>query len=227
MLDKVNRERAGHRHHRGPGRVPAQPKKCIVNQRELHADTTASPTPALRPAPDPDVVLIGEGARLRRNRVGAAHRRDRPPHLRHPAHQLRRADDQPHRRHLPAHQQGQIRCSCRSCSRGSSQSLLPRRPPEGPGAGDGDPGAQRRDPQPHPRDKVHQIYGMMQTGQAKYGMQTFNQASPRSLQAHDHACRPRSTDRPDPEELQEIISRGGPQPQHDRAGPGAPVARES
>ena len=25
-------------------------------------------------------------------------------------------------------------------------------------------------------DKVHQIYGMMQTGQAKYGMQTFNQS---------------------------------------------------
>jgi twitching motility protein PilT len=25
-------------------------------------------------------------------------------------------------------------------------------------------------------DKVHQIYSMMQTGQAKYGMQTFNQS---------------------------------------------------
>ena len=25
-------------------------------------------------------------------------------------------------------------------------------------------------------DKVHQIYGMMQAGQAKYGMQTFNQS---------------------------------------------------
>ena len=25
-------------------------------------------------------------------------------------------------------------------------------------------------------DKVHQIYSMMQTGQDKYGMQTFNQA---------------------------------------------------
>ena len=25
-------------------------------------------------------------------------------------------------------------------------------------------------------DKVHQIYGMMQAGQAKHGMQTFNQA---------------------------------------------------
>ena len=36
-------------------------------------------------------------------------------------------------------------------------------------------------------DKVHQIYGMMQTGQAKYGMQTFNQSlAVALLQAHDH-----------------------------------------
>ena len=48
-------------------------------------------------------------------------------------------------------------------------------------------------------DKVHQIYGMMQTGQAKHGMQTFNQSlAVAVLQAHDHPARWRSPARPTP-----------------------------
>ena len=36
-------------------------------------------------------------------------------------------------------------------------------------------------------DKVHQIYGMMQAGQAKYGMQTFNQSlAALYFKRHDH-----------------------------------------
>ncbi len=56
------RARRAHRHDRGPGRVPAQrTRSCIVNQRELHADTHSFAN-ALRSAlrQDPDVVLIGE-----------------------------------------------------------------------------------------------------------------------------------------------------------------------
>jgi twitching motility protein PilT len=57
-------------------------------------------------------------------------------------------------------------------------------------------------------DKVHQIYGMMQAGQAKYGMQTFNQ-SLASLYFKRMITLQTALGRTSyPEELQEIISRG-------------------
>ncbi len=40
-------------------------------------------------------------------------------------------------------------------------------------------------------DKVHQIYSMMQTGQDKYGMQTFNQALATPLSQKTNHCRNR------------------------------------
>src|ERR687892_546558 len=62
MLDKINRER--HEHIvtiEDPVEYLHSHKKCIVNQRELHADTHSFSN-ALRSAlrQDPDVVLIGE-----------------------------------------------------------------------------------------------------------------------------------------------------------------------
>jgi twitching motility protein PilT len=57
-------------------------------------------------------------------------------------------------------------------------------------------------------DKIHQIYGVMQTGQAKFGMQTMNQSLfnlyQRRLITRDE-CVGRS---PDLDELQQMISRG-------------------
>ncbi|MCV4566435.1 hypothetical protein OFB72_28160, partial [Escherichia coli] len=57
-------------------------------------------------------------------------------------------------------------------------------------------------------DKIHQIYSMMQTGQDKFGMQTFNQ----SLATLYHkkiitldAAMQRSSN---PDELRELIERG-------------------
>ena len=57
-------------------------------------------------------------------------------------------------------------------------------------------------------DKIHQIYGMMQTGQTKHGMQTFNQSLAalyfkRLISLQTAMARSSYTD-----ELQEIISRG-------------------
>jgi twitching motility protein PilT len=57
-------------------------------------------------------------------------------------------------------------------------------------------------------DKIHQIYGVMQAGQAKYGMQTFNQSLSELVlkgeitqeQAFDYSS---NTD-----ELRELINRG-------------------
>jgi twitching motility protein PilT len=57
-------------------------------------------------------------------------------------------------------------------------------------------------------DKIHQVYSMMQTGQAKYGMQTFNQALAtlyhRKLITLEMALSRSSN----PDELQELINRG-------------------
>src|SRR4029450_8559400 len=57
-------------------------------------------------------------------------------------------------------------------------------------------------------DKVHQIYSMMQTGQDKYGMQTFNQAlatlyHKRQITLDTAMQRSSNTD-----ELRELIDRG-------------------
>ncbi|MDQ2854888.1 MAG: type IV pili twitching motility protein PilT, partial [Acidobacteriota bacterium] len=72
-------------------------------------------------------------------------------------------------------------------------------------------------------DKVHQIYSMMQTGQDKYGMQTFNQTlatlyHKRQISLDTALQRSSNTD-----ELKELIERGsglntghnaGPKPAH-------------
>ena len=57
-------------------------------------------------------------------------------------------------------------------------------------------------------DKVHQIYGMMQAGQAKHGMQTFNQ-SLATLYFQKQITLETAIQRSSmPDELQEMISRG-------------------
>jgi twitching motility protein PilT len=57
-------------------------------------------------------------------------------------------------------------------------------------------------------DKLHQIYSMMQTGQNKYGMQTFNQALAtlvhRRVITQELAMSTSSL----PDELSEMIARG-------------------
>ena len=103
MLDKINSERHDHiLTIEDPIEYIHQHKNCLVNQREVHSDTNSF-TNALRAAlrEDPDIVLIGEMRDLETVEVGAEDRRDRAPDVRHAAHQLGGADDQPHHRHLP------------------------------------------------------------------------------------------------------------------------------
>ena len=57
-------------------------------------------------------------------------------------------------------------------------------------------------------DKVHQIYGMMQAGQAKYGMQTFNQALASLYFKRMITLQTALTRSSYPDELQELIARG-------------------
>jgi twitching motility protein PilT len=57
-------------------------------------------------------------------------------------------------------------------------------------------------------DKVHQIYSMMQTGQAKYGMQTFNQSLATLYFKKQITLQTALARSSNPDELQEMISRG-------------------
>src|SRR6188508_2118749 len=175
MLDKINAERHDHiLTIEDPIEYIHPHKNCLVNQREVHADTNSFGN-ALRAAlrEDPDIVLIGEMRDL--ETVEAALKIAETGHLtfgtlhtNSAAQTINRIIDI-----FPANQQAQIRTQLSLVLEGIvCQALLPKADGKGrvcsleilvPTA------AIRnliRD------DKVHQIYGAMQTGQEKMGMQT-------------------------------------------------------
>jgi twitching motility protein PilT len=179
MLDKINRERHDHIVTiEDPIEFLHSHKSCIINQREVGADTKGF-AEALRTAlrQDPDVVLVGEmrdletiESALRIAETG--HLTFATLHTNSAASTINRIIDV-----FPSAQQAQIRAQLSLVLEGiMCQALLPR--------ADGRGRAMALEilvPNAAIRnlireDKVHQIYSMMQTGQAKYGMQTFNQA---------------------------------------------------
>jgi twitching motility protein PilT len=178
MLDKINSER--HEHMltvEDPIEYLHQHKKCVVNQREVHADTHSFSN-ALRAAlrEDPDIVLIGEmrdletiESALRIAETG--HLTFATLHTNSAAQTINRIIDV-----FPAHQQGQIRTQLSLVLEGIvCQALLPRADGKGRVVS-----LEIMVPTPAIRnlirdDKVHQIYSTMQTGQEKLGMQTMNQ----------------------------------------------------
>jgi len=178
MLDKINSER--HEHMitiEDPIEYLHAHKKCVVNQREVHADTHSFSN-ALRAAlrEDPDVVLIGElrdletiESALRIAETG--HLTFATLHTNSAAQTINRIIDV-----FPAHQQGQIRTQLSLVLEGIvCQALIPRADGKGRVVA-----LEIMVPNPAIRnlirdDKVHQIYSTMQTGQEKMGMQTMNQ----------------------------------------------------
>jgi twitching motility protein PilT len=211
MLDKVNRERAEHIVTiEDPVEYLHSHKKCIVNQRELHADTHSFSN-ALRSVlrQDPDVVLIGEmrdfetvEAALRIAETG--HLTFATLHTNSAAQTINRIIDI-----FPAHQQGQIRVQLSFVLEGiMCQSLLPRAGGKGRALA-----VEILVPNPAIRnlireDKVHQIYGMMQAGQARHGMQTFNQSLASLYFRRMITLQTAMARSSFPDELQEIIARG-------------------
>jgi twitching motility protein PilT len=211
MIDKVNRERNEHIITiEDPIEYLHSHKSCLVNQRELDADTLSFHN-ALKSVlrQDPDVVLVGEmrdyetvEAALRVAETG--HLTFATLHTNSAAQTINRIIDV-----FPPHAQGQIRVQLSFVLEGIlCQSLLPR------ASGKGRTLAMEiLVPNTAIRnlireDKVHQIYGMMQAGQTKYGMQTFNQALAALYfrrQINLQTALARSSR---PEELQEMISRG-------------------
>jgi twitching motility protein PilT len=179
MIDKINQDR--HEHIitiEDPIEFLHPHKNCLVNQREVHADTHSfsnSLRAALRQ--DPDVVLIGEMRDL--ETVETALRIAETGHLTFGTLHTNSAYSTINRiiDIFPAHQQSQVRTQLSLVLEGVlCQSLLPK------ASGQGRcmaleilvPNSAIRNL--IREDKIHQIYGMMQTGQDKYGMQTFNQA---------------------------------------------------
>lgn len=153
-------------------------KKSLVNQREVNADTIsfgAALKYILRQ--DPDVVLIGEmrdletiEAALRVSETG--HLTFATLHTNSAVQTINRIIDV-----FPPHQQEQVRTQLSFVLEGiMAQQLIPKKNGQGRVLA-----IEVLIPNPAIRnlireDKIHQIYSMMQTGQAKFGMQTMNQS---------------------------------------------------
>ena len=179
VIDKINKER--HEHIltiEDPIEFLHNHKSCIVNQREVNADTHGF-TQALRTAlrQDPDVVLVGEMRDL--ETIESALRIAETGHLTFATLHTNSAVSTINRiiDVFPSMQQSQVRAQLSLTLEGIlCQTLLPR--------ADGRGRALAMEvliPNPAIRnlireDKVHQIYSMMQTGQDIHGMQTFNQS---------------------------------------------------
>ena len=178
MIDKINKERHDHiLTIEDPIEFVHQNQSCLVNQREVHADTQSFGA-ALRAAlrEDPDIVLIGEMRDL--ETVESALRIAETGHLtfgtlhtNSAAQTISRIVDI-----FPSNQQSQVRTQLSLTLEGIvCQALLPK-------IGGGRVASlEIMIPTPGIRnlireDKIHQIYSAMQTGQEKLGMQTLNQS---------------------------------------------------
>ena len=203
-------------------------KKCLVNQREIHSDTHSFAN-ALRAAlrEDPDVVLIGEMRDL--ETIEAALRIAETGHLtfgtlhtNSAASTINRVIDV-----FPSHQQSQIRAQLSLVLEGVlCQALLPKIDGRGRACS-----MEIMVPNSAIRnlireDKIHQIYGAMQVGQEKFGMQTFNQSLAslffkKAISLEVAMARSSNAD-----ELQDMINRGqaAAAPGAAPAGAGRPAA---
>ena len=211
MLDKINNERNEHMVTiEDPIEYLHSHKKCLVNQRELHADTHSFGN-ALRSVlrQDPAVVLIGEmrdletiESALRIAETG--HLTFATLHTNSAAQTINRIIDV-----FPAHQQSQIRAQLSFVLEGIlCQSLLPRATGQGRTLA-----MEILVPNSAIRnlireDKIHQIYSAMQTGQTQFGMQTFNQSLATLYHKKHITLQLALSMSSHPDELQDMINRG-------------------
>src|SRR5881275_1079234 len=211
MIDKINNERHDHIITiEDPIEFVHQNKNCLVNQREVHSDTKSF-SDALRAAlrEDPDVVLIGEMRDL--ETIESALRIAETGHLTFGTLHTNSASSTINRviDVFPAHQQSQIRAQLSLVLEGiMCQSLLPTSNGKGRAMA-----MEILVPNAAVRnlireDKIHQIYSAMQSGQEKFGMQTFNQSLATlyfQKQISLEVALARSSNQ---DELQEMINRG-------------------
>ena len=230
MVDKVNRDR--HEHIitiEDPIEYLHGHKSCIVNQREVHADTHSFGN-ALRAAlrQDPDVVLIGEMRDLETTETAlriaeTGHLTFATLHTNSAVSSINRIIDI-----FPAGQQAQIRTQLSMVLEGIlTQALLPKANGQGRALA-----MEVLVPNSAIRnlvreDKVHQVYSMMQTGQEKYGMQTFNQSLASLYFKKQITLEMAMARSSNVDELQDLINRGAATLQTPMrpAGPATPGTR--
>ena len=178
MIDHINTTRRSHIVTvEDPIEFIHQHKSCLINQREILADTKSFKL-ALKYIlrQDPDIVLVGEMRDLETIEAALAiaetgHLAFATLHTNGAVHSINRIIDV-----FPSHQQPQIRAVLSFVLEGViSQTLIPRADGRGRALA-----CEIMIPNPAIRnlireDKVHQIYSQMQIGQAKFGMQTMNQ----------------------------------------------------
>jgi twitching motility protein PilT len=221
IIDKINSER--HEHIitiEDPIEYLHPHKNCLVNQREVGADTQSFKR-ALKYIlrQDPDVVLVGEMRDLETIEAAlviseTGHLTFATLHTNTAVQSINRVLDV-----FPPYQQPQVRAQMSFVLQGIlSQQLIPKASGQGRCLA-----VEVMVPNPAIRnlireDKVHQIYSQMQVGQSKFGMQTMNQSLlmqyQRKLITLDEALG-RSTD---VEELRNMLASGGSSPQQ----PGRP-----
>jgi twitching motility protein PilT len=213
IIDKINTERQEHIVTiEDPIEYLHPHKSCVVNQREVGADTSSFKN-ALKYIlrQDPDVVLLGEMRDLETIEAAltvaeTGHLAFATLHTNSCVQTINRVVDV-----FPAYQQPQVRAQLSFVLEGVlSQTLLPRA--NGPGRA---LALEVMVPNPAIRnlireDKIHQIYSQMQIGQDKFGMQTMNQALAglylKRLISMDDATARSS----DPDELRNLINQGAP-----------------
>ncbi|MDJ0848461.1 MAG: type IV pilus twitching motility protein PilT [Myxococcota bacterium] len=211
MIDKINQERNEHivtiedpieylHHHKG----------CVVNQREVGADTNSFKN-ALKYIlrQDPDVVLIGEMRDLETIEAAltvaeTGHLCFATLHTNSAVQTINRIIDV-----FPPYQQPQVRAQLSFVLEGvMCQSLLPRA--NGPGRA---MALEVMIPNTAIRalmreDKIHQLYSSMQVGQETSGMQTMNQSLAALFQRRLISIETAMARSSDPDELRGLIGQG-------------------
>ena len=192
-------------------------KNCLVNQREVGADTAGFKI-AMRYVlrQDPDVVLIGEMRDLETIEAAltiseTGHLAFATLHTNGCVQTINRVVDV-----FPPHQQAQIRAQLSFVLEGIvSQQLIPHSSGRGRVVA-----TEIMIPNPAIRnlireDKVHQIYSAMQVGQSRSFMQTMNQSLYGLYKKNDLTLEDALARSSDPDELRSMIEQGG-QPQNAR-----------
>jgi twitching motility protein PilT len=189
-------------------------KGCVVNQREIGADSESFKN-ALKYIlrQDPDVVLIGELRDLETIEAAltvaeTGHLAFATLHTNSAVQTINRIIDV-----FPPYQQGQIRQQLSFVLEGVlCQTLLPRATGSGRALA-----LEAMIPNAAIRnlireDKIHQIYSSMQVGQSKFGMQTLNQSLASLAQRRVVTMEDAEGRSPDVDELKQLIAKGNPLP---------------
>jgi twitching motility protein PilT len=224
MIDRINTERHDHIVTiEDPIEYLHPHKGCLVNQREVGADTKAFKN-ALKYVlrQDPDVVLVGELRDLETIEAAltlaeTGHLCFATLHTNSCVQTMNRIIDV-----FPPYQQTQVRAQLSFVLEGVlSQILIPKLGGSGRALA-----LEVMVPNPAIRnlireDKVHQIYSQMQVGQDKFGMQTMNQCLynlyfRRQISLDDALGRS-----PEPDELKQMLGSAGA----GQGGPRRPVTR--